>query len=216
MLIAITGSDGAGKSTVSRRLVEALVERGVDAIRLERFDILRPDRSSSAELLRGDVEVLRGHTLRMPTVARLLFYLWCYALPVSELLARRKDDARRVVVLDSYWMKHLAAEIVYGCDPMAAQAVANLLPRPQLVIYLRLAPEQLFERKTDDLVAYECGLDDTCSKESFIAHQEAIQSWLNTWAAQDEWLAVNAGRSVDAIVADLVAAIAHRFPTLEL
>lgn len=186
MLVAITGGDGAGKTTLSKLVQQALHRNGVNAVRLDRFDILNPQLSPSTTFVNADVLSVRQAVLRMPTpTARLLFMLWSMASTASHQLA--EAGAADVVVYDSYWMKHTAAEIIFGADEQAALAAASLLPRADLTLYLKLTPEQLLERKLDDMVAYECGLDPACRPESFLSHQRRIKAYLDAWSGRFGW-----------------------------
>ena len=202
MLVAIAGPDGAGKSTLTKALHQALRARGVDAVRLDRFDILDPALSPASAFVDADTLTVRRSVLAMPTAAaRLLFILWSMAITASSQL--KDAPAKRVILYDSYWMKHTAAEIIFGADEQAALAAASLLPAPDLTFYFRLAPEILLARKPDDRVAYECGMDDTCRPESFLAHQRRIQSYLDRWSKRFGWQEVDGAKAKDALVDDL-------------
>jgi thymidylate kinase len=206
VLVAIAGADGAGKTTLSRQIEQALLRNGIDAVRLDRFDILNPALSPASAFIDTDVQTLRNSVLQMPTAsARLLFMLWSMAVTVSAHLDRA--DAGKVIIYDSYWMKHTAAEIIFGADETAAVATASLLPQPDLTLYIKLRPEEMYRRKRDDLVAYECGMDPACRPESFLRHQRRILERLDTWSQRLGWQEVDGAQSLDALVAELVRQI---------
>lgn len=206
MLIAIAGPDGAGKSTLSKRLVQSLRQRGLDAVRLDRFDILDSQVSPASGFIDTDVLTVRQAVLAMPSAsARLLFILWSIAVTVSQAVAAKPD---RIIIHDSYWMKHTAAEILFGADEEAALAAVQLLPRPDLVFYFKAPAETLLARKpADDRVPYECGMDPACAPESFLNHQRRIQGLLEAWSERDGWLEVDGRQPLEAVEAQLLERI---------
>lgn len=213
MLIAIAGPDGAGKSTLTKALHAALSARGVDSVRLDRFDIVDPQLSPASRFIEADVLTVRQSVLAMPTAtARLLFILWSMALTASSQLDGAPED--RVILYDSYWMKHTAAEIIFGAEESAALAAASLLPEPDITFYFKLPPETLLERKPDDRVAYECGMDEACRPESFLAHQRRIQSRLDEWSRRFGWVEVDGTQPlqvlVDGLAQQIEAALSRR------
>jgi thymidylate kinase len=211
MLVAIAGPDGAGKSTLTTALRQTLHDRGFDAVRLDRFDILDPRLSPASGFIDTDVLTVRQSVLAMPTAtARLLFILWSMAITASSQLKDAPED--RVIIYDSYWMKHTAAEIIFGADEQAALATASLLPPADLTFYVNLPPEALLARKPDDRVAYECGMDGECRPESFLAHQRRIQSYLDAWSERFGWLEVDGAQSTRALADDLSRRIEAALP----
>ena len=202
MLIAIAGPDGAGKSTLTKALRQALCDKGVDAVRLDRFDVLDPQLSPASGFIKADVLTVRQAVLAMPTAtARLLFMLWSMAVTASsQMLSAPKD---RVIIFDSYWMKHTAVEIIFGADEEAALAAASLLPRPDMVFYFKLPTQTLLDRKPDDRVAYECGMDEECRPESFLAHQQRIQSYLDAWSQRFCWQEIDGAQPTQRLVEEL-------------
>ena len=209
MLIALAGPDGAGKSTLSRAVTDHLRKKGVDAIRIDRFDILDSRLSPASAFIDTDVLTLRNSVMAMPTAsARLLFILWSIAITTASQLADAPAD--RVIVYDSYWMKHTAAEIVFGADEHAALAAAGLLPEADLIFHFKLAPETLLARKPDDRVPYECGMDEACRSDSFLAHQRRIQTYLDRWSEQFGWIDVDGERPLQMLVEEVAATVEAR------
>lgn len=206
MLIAIAGSDGAGKTTLCRKLQSALSEKNVPAVRMDRFDILDHDLCPSAAFVRDGRDSLREHALHMPDPARLLFILWSMAMTVSSPKLR-ESDPQPVIIYDSYWMKHVAVETIYGVPEQASISIVDMMPKPDLTIYLKSTPENLFDRKHDDLVPYECGMDPTCSRQSFVGHQRKIMDYLDRWSLQQNWLELDAMQTHEILVVDLIATI---------
>lgn len=202
MLVVIVGTDGAGKTSLSRALDDGLKSSGVRSSRLDRFDILDREATPAAAFVNSDIDGLRQYALDMPAPARLLFYLWSMALTVTSKMAA--TDRPQVLIYDSYWIKHVAVEIQFGEDADHALSAGRLLPKPDLTIYLKAAPEDLYQRKIGDLVAYECGLDPACRKDSFITHQTHLKDRLDQWSKRDGWLEFDALQSTDALTAQIM------------
>lgn len=201
LLIAIAGADGAGKTTLSKKLSGVLQQRGINAIRLDRFDILNPELCPPCSFIKSDANALRQHALAMPSPARLLFLYWSMTLTISQQLD--SGDPTRVVIFDSYWMKHTAAEIIYGADEAAAIAAIGLIPRPDVTFYVKLTAEQLLDRKNDNLTTYECGMDPTCGRNSFLTHQRRILALLDRWSRRFGWCEIDGTLAVDTQLATL-------------
>lgn len=206
MLVAVAGPDGAGKSTLTRELHRALCDRGVDSVRLDRFDILDPRLSPASAFIDTDVTTLRESVMAMPTAApRLLFMLWSMAITASSQLQNAPPG--RVIIYDSYWMKHSAVEVIFGADEEAALAAARLLPAADLVFHVKLPTETLLARKPDDRVPYECGMDPSCHPASFLAHQRRIQAHLDAWSKRFGWIDIDGEQPLEALVGEVVRRI---------
>jgi dTMP kinase len=208
VLVAVVGADGAGKSTVTSSLVAELEQRGVPARRVDRWDVVDNPHYPSARFLKPDIPDIRRSVADMPSQLRFLFLLWTIG---TALLDEQGSDAdpEGVVLLDGYWMKHAASEIIYGSDPRWIESAVSELPVPDLVIYMHLDPAVAWRRKVGiDLVPYECGMDVTCSQDAFIRHQQALQSLLLAWSQRDHWVKIDASlppAEVSVAIADLVS-----------
>jgi thymidylate kinase len=123
-------------------------------------------------------------------------------MSMALLASRREWSDETIVLLDGYWMKHAASEIAYGLDEKWVEYVVAGLPLPDLVIYLRLTPEEAWLRKRGSLVSYECGMDTSCSKTSFLAHQYRISSLLDAWSERFGWVVIDASAPSSDVVAD--------------
>lgn len=202
MLIAVVGSDGAGKSTVAAALVAELRRRGTPATVLDRWDILsNPNDYPTALFLRAESREIREGLIAMPQTPRFLFLMWTISLAVT----RANSDPSHVFVVDGYWMKHAASEIAYGLDATWTESIAAGLRRPDRVFYLRLDPAVAWSRKQGgQVVPYECGMDASCSYSSFLSHQGKIAAQLDRWSARDNWTTLDAGRTSPEVTADLL------------
>jgi dTMP kinase len=198
VIISFAGTDGSGKSTVSRLAGSRLAERGVPVEHVDRWDIVADPGYPAVRFMRPDVPDARQCVAEMPGTPRFLFLMWSISM---ALLGREPaPDPRRPVLLDGYWMKHAASEIVYGLDQDWVESVVAGLPPADLVLYLRAEPEVAWSRKEGrDVMAYECGGDESCSRDAFLNHQHRIREILDGWAGRFGWVRVDAGQSVDEV-----------------
>lgn len=205
MIISFAGTDGSGKSTVSRLVGRRLAERGLPLDHVDRWDIVDNPAFPAVRFMRPDVPDARQCVAEMPGTPRFLFLMWSISM---ALLGREPAAAgRRPVLLDGYWMKHAASEIVYGLDERWVESVVAGLPPADCTLYLRATPETAWSRKAGrDVVPYECGADESCSREAFLDHQYRIREVLDGWAGRFGWVRVDADREVDE-VADQCAAL---------
>jgi thymidylate kinase len=125
----------------------------------------------------------------MSSTPRLLFLLWAAVLALTD---REGEFGGEIALLDGYWMKHAASEVAYGADLAWVEAVVGGLPLADHVFYLRLDPEVAWQRKRGAALPYECGMDYSCKRASFLAHQRAIQDVLDGWAERYGWHVVDA------------------------
>lgn len=202
-VVAVVGPDGAGKSTLTGLLAERLRAAGHPAARVDRWDIADAARYPNASCLTGDVAVARRCAALMPGTSRLLFLLWASALALTD----RPAVSGEIAVLDGYWQKHAASEVAYGADPAWVTAVASGLPAADLTVYLRIAADVAWSRKDGRPVPFECGMDRSCSRASFLAHQRSITGTLDRWAARDGWLVLDARTPPELLVARLLPAV---------
>jgi thymidylate kinase len=131
-LIAITGPDGAGKSTVCSALAAQLGAHEVTV-----WDALGRGAPFACK------EEVLAHVSELDGVARML--------TIFDLLRRalRLPEARAAstLVLNGYWFKYAASELAYGVPRMAVAAAVTDFPLPTCTFFLDLAPEEAWERK---------------------------------------------------------------------
>ncbi|PZT77247.1 MULTISPECIES: dTMP kinase [unclassified Streptomyces] len=214
MLLALTGTDGVGKSTVTRAFVAELNARGYRARTVDRWDIVADSRYPAARFLSHDIRDIRTCIADMPGTSRLLFLIWSMAMALEGV----REEPGEVVVVDGYWMKHAAGEIAYGLDPEWVEALVAGVPTADLTVRLSLDLATAWQRKQGDLVPYECGMDPACAEDSFLAHQRSISDHLDRWTKRHHWPTVDADRPVPLIVAELAGLVEraeqdhHQFP----
>lgn len=212
MLIVIAGADGSGKSTVSAIVREKLASLGVVVRRRDKWDVFDREAQPACRFLHGPLSELRSCISAMPVPARTAFLFWTFHMTMrTEVLA-----GPGWTLVDSYWYKHAASEIIYGAPPDLVAALGAPLTVPDKVYLLDVPVEEAWRRKASagfaDLVPYECGMSETLSRESFLAHQSRLRRQLLDWAARDAWSVIDASgtaaATADAIVDNLRGSIA--------
>jgi dTMP kinase len=202
VIVAIVGPDGAGKSTATRQVTAHLRGRGDTATLVDRWDIVGDARYPAARFMQASVAETRRCVAEMPGASRFLFLMWS----IGYALEARPRVPGAVTVLDGYWMKHAASEAAYGVDREWIESVVAGLPPTDEVVYLRVTPDVAWARKEDgDVVPYECGMDPSCSRASFVAHQTRILDVMDGWAERDGWTVVDASGDRDAARRAIVA-----------
>jgi dTMP kinase len=193
VIVALDGPDGAGKSTQVRRLVEWANGAGQTAAVVGKWDVFTPGAVPQARFLRGsDRHDLRVCIAEMPLPARMLFLGW---LNTTAATRAAETDAD-LVILDGYWAKHAATELLAGCEPRLVDAITSAIAPVDVVVYMDITPQEALRRKGTDLTPYECGRDPGCSPENFLSHQGAVRDVMLGWAHEHGWAVVRAD-SVD-------------------
>lgn len=190
LLVAVTGTDGAGKTSITRSVFHELRTLSHGVALNDRWDIVgNPAAYPTASFLADDIPLLRNCITDMSPMSRLLFLLWTMHLSLADHVAEGENTVR---LTDSYWMKHAASEVVYGLDKNWTRSVCNGLPRADIVLYLRVSPELAWQRIGSSANAYECGMDSGCSQAAFLRHQRAMQEVLDEWGRAGDWIVIDA------------------------
>ncbi len=150
-LIAIEGIDGAGKTTQSRRLAEALTADGYEVVRTH-----EPTDGPWGRRIRAS-----GETGRLSPQEEFEAFLEDRREHVRDLLIPSLD-AGRVVLVDRYYFSSMAYQGARGLDPEEIRrANERIAPRPDLLVILEIQPAvgvarvnargrgNLFEREED-------------------------------------------------------------------
>ncbi len=190
MIVALDGPDGAGKSTQVAQLMAWAHEQGMSARAVGKWELFEPDTVPQARFLRGtDRAELRVCIAEMPSPARMMFLAWMNTMAAD----RARQATEDLVILDGYWIKHAASELLLGCDSVLVNAVAEAIAPADLVVYVDVTPEEALRRKDGDITPYECGTDLSCDPRRFLSHQAGMRQVMLDWARNYSWAVVPAG-----------------------
>lgn len=201
MLVTITGCDGAGKSTVIPLIRERLASRGLGSEVLGKWDVLDRNRFAECSFISQNLNELRMCISDMKGDSRAMFLFWLIRITSSKADLARMNF---VSILDGYWMKHAAAELVYGCDEALIRTHVRAFLKPDITFCLDVEPEIALARKAGNLTPYECGRRRDLSEESFLSHQAAVREILQFWSLNNNWNLLAANKASNPL-ADKIA-----------
>ncbi|MFT3770483.1 MAG: hypothetical protein QM820_34070 [Minicystis sp.] len=173
---------------------------------LDKWDVLDRDKFPECRFLRDDLEDLKICISDMEGMSRALFLFWSLFITLSR---DRLDRSDAIYVLDGYWMKHAAGEIIYGCDAEWVTATAKRMPRPDVTIYLDVTPEVALRRKTS-FTPLECGRRHDLSATAFVQHQTRLREQLLAWCEEFGWTKVSAVTDEEQVAAGIDAVLEGR------
>ena len=214
VLVALSGMDGAGKSSAALELERRLGERGAD-VRVEwqrlgeQTDVLarlagpfkrllRPRSTVADPLASGRPEravtgAPRAHRRRDPVA-------WTWTLVVAAVLVRHyrrtavAARAHQVVICDRWACDSLVdLEVRYGRHRAAAWLLRTFVPRPDVAVLLEIDVATSLQRKPDD------------QAEPILARMERLY---DAAAGSLELTRVGARRPRDQVLADLEGRVA--------
>jgi dTMP kinase len=190
LLIVFEGLDQSGKETQARLLRQWFEARGRQVESLGFPDYATP---IGAEIWKG----LHGERDFGPDTLQLLLIAnrFEWKPKIQEWLA-----AGRVVICDRYLASSVAYGDAQGLDPHWLTSTQAYLPQPDVTVLLDIAPEVGAARKAQGRDRFERDLP-------MLARVRA--SYLRQ-AADLLWLVVDAARPVEAVAADVAAAVTTR------
>ena len=190
LLIAFEGLDQSGKQTQAERLRDRLVAAGRSVTLLSFPDYQTAIGAEIARALRGE-RAYRADVMQLLYVANR--YEWR-----DEIL--KQKEAGTILLSDRYVASSVAYGEAQGLDVSWLIEIQKYLPQPDVTFLLDIPPEVSARRKTSDRDAYERDL-------SLLARVR--ESYLRQ--ARAGWIRIDATRGIDAVAADVSAALA---PTL--
>lgn len=180
-IIAITGTDGTGKSTLCRNLCS----KYPDFIEVSIWDAM----DGSLFHTKKDIDT---YLCSLSPNARLLFL--SHALIQSLDMAR--NSGASTLLLNGYYYKYFASELALGADTTLVNKMIEAFPVPDLIIELIGDPDISFERK-DKLSRYECGLQ-TPSFETFQEFQKKVVVKFQNFE-RSKWKSISTELSIDEV-----------------
>ena len=159
-LICITGIDGSGKSTLVRALHEH-ISGSVVANIWQSFE-------ANQQLFKTRREVYE-YMMSLPVNARVLFL--AHAIRYGLEKALEKDAS--MILIDGYYYKYFAPELVLGADPDFVEKLSATFPQPQTIICLDADAQLSFARK-QEITPYECGFASAVNEENYTRFQSQV------------------------------------------
>lgn len=196
-VVVLLGFDGSGKSTVLGRLAKAGFSTSTWK-NLRTLNALRHRR----EVLKAPGQ-FRGHLTPMMRAifqAQVLYEEY-------ELLIQPKRRKGETVVVESYYLRPLAKELIKArSEWRILQQVAHVLPKPDYVVVLDLPPKVAFRRLQSSPAEHEYLRRPTLR--DFCKYQRAVLAAALGFAEDAALFRVDANREPDLVFNDIAAIIA--------
>ena len=194
-IVAITGPDGAGKSTLIQRWVDYAREKGIGAIQeISIWDAL------AQEPLRSRFPIppakIDDYLAALKPEARAYFLAHALEQALKSGLENPNSD---LLMVNSYWMKYLACEAAHGVSERWLRQLGALFPPADQTLYLDLPVAAALARK-ERLTGYETAFAPPENRrEAFTEFQSRAHAVLHRWRDADGWSVVDATLSADAV-----------------
>jgi adenylate kinase len=182
--VAVTGPDGAGKSTVAARLVAEVLSQPL--LHFHHRPGALPGRTVHA----GPVTDPHGRAPYPPWLSLLKLVYLFLDYQMGRRALRKVRRAGGSILLERGWHDLVVDPRRYRLNPprWAARLLSRLVPRPDLTVVLVAAPELLQSRK-DELPLAEL--------------RRQVEAWERFAKGSADALLVDAATPVDQIVADI-------------
>lgn len=199
MLISLTGIDGAGKSHIAKLLYKEIKKTNKKCVLINKWEIFDDNLFSECRFINKDLNDLRDCISEMEGRNRFIFLMWLIYISLEK---KYIEDSDTIYILDGYWIKHAAFEIIYGVEEDWILSVVKKLPKPDYTIYLDIDPDISFSRKKE-YTKYECGRLEI-SKENFINHQSKLRFLLKNWSILYGWHTILSTEPGEQIVEEII------------
>jgi dTMP kinase len=210
--ISFEGGEGVGKSTQVRRLVAALAEASVSAIRTR-----EPGGTPKAEAIRN--LILNGHSESWGAGAEAVLFAAARLDHVNSLIAPTLASGRWVVSDRFHDSTRAYQGLTGGVETKLIDALEELALNgctPELTILLDMDPQRAFDRVAQRAMeSGSTGAADRFEKEDLDWHRRLRQAFLDIAAAsRSRCVVLNADRSEDQLAESIWIAVTDRFPDL--
>lgn len=167
-IIAITGPDGSGKSTVCDELYSHIQEIH-PSLRCNIASIWDP---MIAFKLKLDVP---AYLKVLSNKARSMFLF--HAVQMSYDMNQDCD----LLILNAYWYKYAASEMAYGTDLDFIGNLSQHFPIPDETYYLDISPVMTLKRKNYKTSAYESGENYLTFQNKALENLQKIEKLEGPW-----------------------------------
>lgn len=198
--IAITGPDGAGKSTLCKRLVADLRGRGHKSAISSAWDSLEILNKYSGGGF-DNQEQIQDYLMSCESESRIYFMLHSLMRSLEE----HRRDGVELLVLDGYWYKYIISEISFGLDRSVFSGLCSLFPKTLATVFLDIKPELALERK-GELSQYETS-GSKQSKKFLELQTKQYSLWKELIQTNQEWTIVSSDQEIDGVYQDLLKTV---------
>lgn len=207
-LIAVTGIDGAGKSTLAASLHEAYQDAGHDTILIGKRTVDVPSNAKLSQYLDAVNAVVYRRDPRVGQASGDRYWLFALAAWYTlqdQLVIRPALRSGVHVILDNTYHKILARYFVNPDVPtdLARQVFADLT-EPDVVVFLHLPAGDALRRK-QQFTPLEAGRTGA-QEEHFIAYQDQVTQALLA-LADKAWALIDVATKKPDVVLDEVLAV---------
>ncbi|MEM1526361.1 MAG: dTMP kinase [Ignisphaera sp.] len=197
ILVAIEGIDGAGKTTVAKKLVEKLKELGYNAVYT-----YEPFSSPFSEALKKYIEEAGEVEAEIETLAMALDRLFHVKKVIEPLLKNGY-----IVITDRYIHSSLAYQGARGIDIEWIKTVNKYAIEPDLVIYLKVPLEVALERIKKKESKWKYFED--------VNRLKKVQEIYELFASRGALIAIDATQNIDKVVNQCLRVILSKLGNFE-
>jgi len=195
--VAIEGIDGAGKTTVAKKLVEKLKELGYNAVYT-----YEPFSSPFSEALKKYIEEAGEVEAEIETLAMALDRLFHVKKVIEPLLKNGY-----IVITDRYIHSSLAYQGARGIDIEWIKTVNKYAIEPDLVIYLKVPLEVALERIKKKESKWKYFED--------VNRLKKVQEIYELFASRGALIAIDATQNIDKVVNQCLRVILSKLGNFE-
>ncbi len=164
-LIAITGIDGSGKTTLIKGLLAHLSDVKVVSI----WDTLKNQEANLTNFI-SNKESIDQYLKSLDPTSRALFMLH----PLYQSLQNALNGNENLILIDSYWYKYIAGQLVYNMKSAHALPLASLFPHCEHTFFIKANPANIVGRK-NIISGYEAGFNTKSNNDGYIEFQNKLQ-----------------------------------------
>lgn len=178
LFLVIEGTDGVGKSTLAKTIVERLSKRGIKTVMIA-FGMEAIDKAIN-ELKNSSKYDMKAHFF-----LAMANSIVTYNESIGSIKNNLESNESTVFIFDRYFYTTVAYNVALGLDYTWCREVAEVIPQPHKVIYCDLPVEEAAQRKKlyeKIETGFSTGKD---VKASFYKYQSAVKDVYERIIAED-------------------------------
>jgi thymidylate kinase len=155
IFLVLLGPDGSGKSTVAEHILKAEVLQKLFMNKRyfhSRFDFLPPLRKYFAFCTKTRIEHSpKTQQIKSYGMFRAMIYPVYYGMSyfLGHPLLWKEKACSGLVVFDRYFYDFLIQRELIKCPKWVIQWIGKLIPKPNIIIFLKTKPEIIYKRKQE-------------------------------------------------------------------